>query len=105
MGFVLAAVVTFWKAAQENGAVVQKHSRTAKTLHVLVNALHFSLPKTILCFLQSPTLLIKPVMAHAADGRYVFSKYLREMHICSTDGFISRTDPEKLKAPSQFSGK
>lgn len=67
MGFVLAAVITFWKAAQENGAI-QKHSRAAKTLHVLVNALHFSLPKTILCFLQSPTLLIKPVMAYAADG-------------------------------------
>lgn len=68
MGFALAAVVTFREAAQENGAV-QKHSRTAKTLHVLVNALRFPLPKTILCFLQSPTLLIKPVMAGTADGR------------------------------------
>lgn len=68
MGFVLAAVATFWKAVQENGAI-QKHSCSAKTLRVLVNALYFSLFKTILCFLQSPTLLIKPVTAHAADGR------------------------------------
>lgn len=67
VGFVLAVVITFWKPAQENGTV-QKLSRDAKTLCILVNALHFSLPKIIPCLLQSPTFLIKPVMARAADG-------------------------------------
>lgn len=68
IGFVWAVVITFWKSAQEN-VTVQKPFHAAKTLCILVNALHFFLSKTILCLLQSPTLLIKLVMAHATDGQ------------------------------------
>lgn len=94
MGFVLAAVVAFWKAVQENEAI-QKHSCIAKALRILANALHTSLPQIIVCSPHPPTLLIKHSVAPVADGCEVFSQYLKAMPIGTTEHFISCTEPEK----------